>query len=80
MSNHPHVRPNGRPPQQIPIDVQPSPVPMQFVAEQIPGPQGNLVGLRIFTPQGMTMLFLSVDDAKSLANLLLAKATLVALT
>ena len=79
MSNHPHMRPNGNQPQQIPITVNPAPVPVQVVVEQASGPQGTVVVLRFFSPTGQTVFFLSPDDAKSIANMIQQRATSVIL-
>jgi hypothetical protein len=79
MSNHPHLRPNGAEPKQIPVTVPPAPVPVQFIVEQAAGPAGPLVILRMLTPVGTAVYFLPVDGAKTLGQMILDRATPVSL-
>lgn len=80
MSNHAHIRPNGKQPGQINVEVQPQPVPTQVVIEQAQTPTGPLVVLRFFTPTGQSIFFLPINTAKQVAQMITQRATPVTLS
>jgi len=79
MSNHPHMRPNGNTPQQVPVQVPPGPVPVQVIVEQVVGPGDPLVALHFLSPTGHAVFFLPVDGARQVAQMIQDKATPITL-
>ena len=73
MSNKPHLRPtNGQTPE--PQIIAPSPMPFTAQCELVMANGAPMIQLRFFTPSGVTVLFLTPDDARGVANMISQKA------
>lgn len=67
---------NGRPHKapDPPVVIQPSPAPFTFQADLVMTGGQPMIQLRWFTPCGVTILFVTPDDARTIANIISDKA------
>ena len=80
MTNHPHHTPQRPVNGQVPLTIQPQPVNVQIIVDQVETTNGPAVLLRIASATGMSVYFLPIDTAKEVAKMINERATPIALS